>query len=53
MVMSVFNHRRLFQELKMQGLSAKVLKIDFNYKLAEKIRVWTKPVAASVLTNAL
>jgi hypothetical protein len=42
MVMSVFNHRRSFQELKMQGLTAKLLKIDFNYKLAEKIHVWTK-----------
>jgi hypothetical protein len=42
MVMSVFNHRQSFQELKMQGLTAKLLKIDFNYKLAEKIHVWTK-----------
>lgn len=42
MVMTVFNHRREFQELKMRSLTAHLLKIDFNYKLATKIRVWTK-----------
>jgi hypothetical protein len=42
MVMSVFHHRREFQELKMRSLTACLLKIDFNYKLAGKIRVWTK-----------
>jgi hypothetical protein len=42
MVMTVFNHRREFQELKMKSLTACLLKIDFNYKLARKIRVWTK-----------
>ena len=41
-VMSVFKHRQNFQQLKMQGLTARLLKIDFNYKLAEKIHVWTK-----------
>jgi hypothetical protein len=29
-------------EAKMMGLLASILKIDFNYKLASKIRVWTK-----------
>jgi hypothetical protein len=42
MVTSVFQHQRQYQELKMRGLSARLLKIDFNYKLAMKIRVWTK-----------
>jgi hypothetical protein len=42
MVMSVFKHRSAFQELKMRSLTATILKIDFNYKLARKIRVWTK-----------
>jgi hypothetical protein len=42
MVMSVFNHRSALQELKMRSLTATILKIDFNYKLARKIRVWTK-----------
>jgi hypothetical protein len=39
----VFNHRKSFIEAKMMGLCAWILKIDFNYKLASKIRVWTGP----------
>jgi DNA replication protein DnaD len=42
MEMCVFNHKREFQELKMRSLTACLLKIDFNYKLTVKIRVWTK-----------
>jgi Transposase len=41
-VTSVFNHRKAFMEAKMMGLLACILKIDFNYKLASKLRVWTK-----------
>lgn len=41
-VITVFNHRKAFMEAKMMGLCAGILKIDFNYKLASKIRVWTK-----------
>ena len=41
-VTTVFNHRKAFIEAKMMGLLASILKIDFNYKLASKIRVWTK-----------
>ena len=39
---TVFNQRKAFMEAKMKGLCACILKIDFNYKLASKIRVWTK-----------
>jgi hypothetical protein len=42
-VITVFNHRKSFIEVKMMGLCAWMLKIDFNYKLASKIRVWTGP----------
>lgn len=42
LVSTVFAHRKVFQEDKMKGLCACILKIDFNYKLAGKIRVWTK-----------
>jgi hypothetical protein len=41
-VTSVFNSRKHFQEAKMKGICASILKIDFNYKLAHKVRVWTK-----------
>lgn len=41
-VTSVFNRRKTFIEAKLMGITAAVLKIDFNYKLAKKIRVWTK-----------
>jgi hypothetical protein len=41
-VITVFNHRKAFMEAKMMGLCAAMAKIDFNYKLANKIRVWTK-----------
>jgi hypothetical protein len=41
-VTSVFNHRKAFMEAKMKCLCASIVKIDFNYKLASKIRVWTK-----------
>jgi hypothetical protein len=41
-VSTVFNHRKAFMEAKMMGLRASIAKIDFNYKLASKIRVWTK-----------
>jgi hypothetical protein len=41
-VTTVFNHRKTFQESKMMGLTAEILKIDFNYKIASKIRVWSK-----------
>lgn len=40
-VTTVFNSRKKFQEAKMKGLCASILKIDFNYKLAHKVRVWT------------
>ena len=30
----------------MKGLRAEILKIDFNYKIAQKIRVWTKQGAS-------
>jgi hypothetical protein len=33
-------HRKPVQLGKMYGLKAQILKIDFNYKLAQKIRVW-------------
>jgi hypothetical protein len=36
-----FHYRRAFQESKMMGLRATMLKIDYNYKLASKIHVWT------------
>jgi hypothetical protein len=39
---TVFNQRKAFMEAKMKGVCASILKIDFNYKLASKIRVWTK-----------
>ncbi|MGL5934273.1 MAG: hypothetical protein ACRCZI_01470 [Cetobacterium sp.] len=39
-VTTVFNSRKRFQEAKMKGLCATILKIDFNYKLAHKVRVW-------------
>jgi hypothetical protein len=45
-VTSVFQHRKRFQECKMKGLCAEILKIDFNYKLARKIRVWLKQGAS-------
>jgi hypothetical protein len=41
-VTSVFNHRITFMEAKMMELMASILKIDFNFKLASKIRVLTK-----------
>jgi hypothetical protein len=41
-VTTVFNHRKAFMEAKMMCLCASILKIDFNYKLASKIKVWTK-----------
>jgi hypothetical protein len=41
-VTSMFNQRKSFIEAKMSGLNARMLKIDYNYKLAKKIRVWTK-----------
>jgi hypothetical protein len=41
-VMTVFNVRKQFQEAKMKCLTAAILKMDFNYKLAHKVRVWTK-----------
>jgi hypothetical protein len=41
-VTNVFNHRKAFQLSKMMGLTAQLLKIDYNYKIAKKIRVWTK-----------
>jgi hypothetical protein len=41
-VSTVFNHRKAFIESKMMCLTACVLKVDFNYKIASKIRVWTK-----------
>jgi hypothetical protein len=41
-VTSIFNHRKAFIEAKMKCLCAVILKIDFNYKLASKVRVWTK-----------
>jgi hypothetical protein len=41
-VTTVFNHRKALMEAKIMGLNASILKIDFNYKLASKIRVWTK-----------
>jgi hypothetical protein len=41
-VCSVFEHRKSFQVSKMMCLCATILKIDFNYKIASKIWVWTK-----------
>jgi hypothetical protein len=41
-VTTVFNHRKQYIQCKMQGLRASILKVDFNYKIAKKIRVWTK-----------
>jgi hypothetical protein len=41
-VTNVYNTRKQFQDAKMKGLCAAILKIDFNYKLAHKVRVWTK-----------
>jgi hypothetical protein len=41
-VATVFQHRQHFQLMKMLGLNAQLLKIDFNYKIASKIRVWTR-----------
>lgn len=41
-VTNVFQARKVFQEAKMKGLCAAILKIDFNYKLVHKVRVWTK-----------
>jgi hypothetical protein len=40
-VTTVFNHRKKFQVMKMKCLDASILKIDFNYKIARKIRVST------------
>jgi hypothetical protein len=37
-----FNTGDQFQELKMHGLRASLLKINFNYKLAMKVKVWMK-----------
>lgn len=42
LVTSVFRHRKAFIESKMKGLTATLVKVDFNYKIASKIRVWTK-----------
>jgi hypothetical protein len=41
-VTAVFQHRKAFQQSKMQCIEASILKIDSNYKLAGKILVWTK-----------
>ena len=35
-----FQHRKPVQLGKMYGLSGQILKMDFNYKLAKKVRVW-------------
>ena len=34
------HHRKPVQLGEMYGLPAKILKIDFNYKIAKKVRVW-------------
>jgi hypothetical protein len=39
---TVFDQRKAFMEAKMKCLCATILKIDFNYKLAAEICVWTK-----------
>ena len=41
LVANEFNGRKAAQVAKMQGLTAEVLKIDFNYKIARKIKVYT------------
>ena len=41
-VTAVFKHRKAFIESKMKSVRATIIKIDFNYKIAAKIRVWTK-----------
>ena len=38
-----FNHRKKITINKMMAIPAKVLKIDFNYKLASKVRVYQGP----------
>ena len=35
-----FGNRKHIQDSKMRGLKATILKIDFQYELAKKIRVW-------------
>lgn len=39
-VISEFQLRKEVMESKMMSLSAEMLKLDFNYKIASKIRVW-------------
>ena len=39
-LMTEYQHRKPVQVGKMLGLTAEILKIDFNYKIAKKIRVW-------------
>jgi hypothetical protein len=41
LVTTVFNHRKVFMESKMMCEVSELLKIDFNYKLASKVKVWT------------
>ena len=41
LVANEFNGRKAAQVAKMQGLTAEILKIDFNYKIARKIKVYT------------
>lgn len=38
-----FHHRKAMQESKMRSLTATMLKFNFNYKIAKKMRVWTGP----------
>ena len=40
-VMTEFFHRKGLQDAKMRGIHAEILKLDFNYKIAGKVRVWT------------
>jgi len=37
-----FAHRKPMQDSKLRGLKATMLKIDFQYKLAKKTRVWKR-----------
>jgi len=38
-----FAHRKEIQDSKMRGLTATILKFDFNYETAKKMRVWVGP----------
>jgi len=38
-----FQNQKLLQESKMRGLTATILKFDFQYEMAKKIRVWSGP----------